>query len=214
MAYTQKSAWPGLLGKGKQPAEGSKKDIRQKKRILGRAGEALTGDFTEADVTAVETAKTDYETAFQKRAELKDFSQRKRARLEKKTGIELSDIDVESSDVDLANKKITDIDQTKFKNVYSITGKYKGTKERRTQIGGGFSSGYVPPVTTTTEKEKEEDTDVSKRKFKDKRSSSSSRYSTRVAPLRSFLTGKLIMKKAKGKSIFRKGGTFQQGGKD
>ena len=78
MAYTQKSAWPGLLGKGKQPKEGSKKDIRQKKRILGKAGESLIGDFTEADVTALETAQTDYETAFQKRAELKDFSQRKR----------------------------------------------------------------------------------------------------------------------------------------
>jgi len=210
MAYTQKSDWPGLLGKGKQPKEGSRRDIRQKKRILGKAGESLTGDFTEADVTAVDTARTDYETAFQKRAELKDFSQRKRARLEKKTGIELSNTDVKytgkeaySSNETLdRDKQITDIDETKFKNTYNLKGEYTGTKKRKTQIGGSFESDYTPP----TPEEKEVEEELKPRNTKPGWNVSRGKYTKR-----NIFTGKVKRRKKVRKSKFFSGTRLNKG---
>ena len=210
MAYTQKSDWPGLLGKGKQVKEGSKKDIRQKKRILGKAGASLTGDFTEADVDAAFTAKTNYETAFQKRADTKDFSDRKRARLEKKTGIELSDTGVKytgneaysSGEALDRDKQITDIDQTKFKNTYNLKGEYTGTKKRRTQIGGSFESDYTPPE--KEEKEEEE-------KLKTKNTKPGWNVSRGKYTKRNIFTGKVKTRKNVRKSKWFSGTSLNKG---
>ena len=102
----------------------------------------------------------------------------------------------------MANKKITDIDQTKFRNVYSITGKYKGTKERRTQIGGSFESDYTPP----TPKEKEVEEELKPRNTKPGWNVSRGKYTKR-----NIFTGKVKPRKKVRKSKFFSGTRLNKG---
>jgi len=154
MTYLQKSTWPNLTGK--TPKEGSIRDIHQKRKARNKATEESRWKSNNEELAnAAVEANTAYDKAVQTRADQKDWSDRKRARVERKKGVELGDKDVyytkgalESegfkvsddgktvSNPDNLDFKLptgtqtTNIDRDRFRNVYTASGEYKGTRKR------------------------------------------------------------------------------------
>ena len=138
------------------PKEGSSRDIRQKKKASRKAAEkARYQSNNEEVVDAASEANTAYEGSVQTRADQKDWSDRKRARVERKKGVELGDKSVyytkgalesegfkvsddgktvsnpDNLDFELpTGKQTTNIDRDRFRNTYTISGEYKGTRKR------------------------------------------------------------------------------------
>jgi hypothetical protein len=154
MTYSQKSTWPNLTGK--TPKEGSIRDIHQKKKARNKATEKSRWQSSNEELANEATeANTAYDKAVQTRADQKDWSDRKRARVERKKGVELGDKSVyytkgalesegfkvsddgktvsnpDNLDFELpTGTQTTNIDRDRFRNTYTISGEYKGTRKR------------------------------------------------------------------------------------
>ena len=154
MAYTQKSSWSALTGKGDPPKEGSIRDVHRRRKEARQTGKDAKLEMDKGEkyrdqsvIDASFEARDAYEGSVQSRADEKDWSDRKRARVENKKGIELGDQGVMYTEKTSQraneqkrllslpdNTNTTDIDKDRFKNTYSLSGKYKGTREK--PIGG------------------------------------------------------------------------------
>tara|TARA_R110000824_G_scaffold8479_1_gene38573 strand:+ start:654 stop:1517 length:864 start_codon:yes stop_codon:yes gene_type:complete len=143
----------GLFNHNK-PKEGSIRDVHQRRKEAKQTGKAAELEINKNEkyqdqsvIDKSSAARDAYEVSVQTRADQKDWSDRKRARVERKKGIELGDQDVMYTEDtwQRANEQkrlgslpghttTTDIDRDRFKNTYTLSGKYKGTREK--PIGG------------------------------------------------------------------------------
>lgn len=161
------------------------KTVRQNKRARNKSSSAAELEMNKVEkyrdqgvIDEAVNKSNVYDKSVQDRADTKDWSDRKRARVENKQGIELGNKDVhytkgalESEGFEVSKdgstvsnpdnldfklptgKQTTNIDKDNFRNTYTIGGKYKGTRKR---LPGGF--GQKP---TPTSKEKDGDYSVS-----------------------------------------------------
>jgi hypothetical protein len=147
----------GLFNHDK-PKEGSIRDVHQKRKESRQGGKAMGLEMNKLDKYRDQSvidksfeARDAYEGSVQSRADKKGWSDRKRARVENKKGIELGDQGVMYTEKTSQhaneqkrllslpdNTNTTDIDKDRFKNTYSLSGKYKGTREKLTLGGPGI----------------------------------------------------------------------------